>query len=82
MSTQTDTPVIQVASFEHRGGKTYLRADTTERVSLLFEIHPIALAIMSLTLDPALRAERDKLRAQEDLPGPPSAPDSPEGLEG
>jgi hypothetical protein len=83
MSTETDTPTIMVASLEYRDGKTYLRAETKERVTLEFVVHPMALAIMSLTMTSALTSERDKLRREQgDGPTPPAAPDSPEGLEG
>ena len=82
MSTETTTPKIMVASFEFHDGKTTLRAETEERVQLEFVVHPMALAIMSLTLTPAMVAERDKLRAEQgDPPKPPAAPDSPEGLD-
>lgn len=83
MSTQTDTPRIIVASFEHRDGKTFLRADTQDRVELLFEVDVMALAIMSLTMGPAMVAEKELLKKQHpEQFEKPTAPDSPEGLEG
>jgi hypothetical protein len=83
MSTDTTTPKIMVASFEFRDGQTFMRAETEERVQVEFVVHPMALAIMSLTMTSALTSERDKLRREQgDGPTPPAAPDSPEGLEG
>lgn len=83
MSTETDTPRIIVASFEHRDGKTYLRADTQDRVQLVFEVDVMALAIMSLTMGPAMVAEKAILKEKHpEQFQTPVAPDSPEGLEG
>lgn len=83
MGTQTDTPKIVVASFEVRDDKVYLRADTEERVELNFQVDVLALAIMSLTMAPALQWAKSKMEERQGpSPTPPAAPDSPEGLEG
>lgn len=83
MSTQTDIPTLAVASFERRDGETILRARTKDGVDVTFKVDVMALAIMGITIDGALQAERDLMRAQMgEAPKPPAAPDSPEGLEG
>ena len=82
MSTQTDTPRIVVASFEVRGDKILLRADTEEHVELKFEVDALALAIMSITMAPALQWAKAQMERENPKPQPPAAPDSPEGLEG
>lgn len=76
-------PTLAVASFDRRDGQSYLRARTTEGVDMVFKVDTMALAIMGLTIDPVMAAERDLLRQQgHDAPTPPAAPDSPEALEG
>jgi hypothetical protein len=83
VSTETDTPRIVVGSFMVKEDGVYLRAKTADAVEIVFKVDPIALAIMSLTMDTALRYSLDKMK-DEGLgsPLPPVAPDSPEGLEG
>lgn len=76
-------PTLAVASFDRRDGQSYLRARTTEGVDMVFKVDTMALAIMGLTIDPVMAAERDLLRQQGHASStPPAAPDSPEGLEG
>jgi hypothetical protein len=83
VSTSTDTPTLAIGSFDVRDDKVHLRAKTTEGLDVEFLVDPMALAIMSLTMDGALRFALAKAREQGQAgPTPPVAPDSPEGLEG
>lgn len=83
MSTETDMPTLAVASFDRRDGQSYLRARTSEGVDMVFKVDTMALAIMGLTIDAVMAAERDALRERGQINETrPVAPDSPEGLEG
>lgn len=81
MSTETH-PKIMSAVFTDTGEGTVLDAMTEDGVTLKFEMHPMALALLALTAQPALKAEKDRLDAHKDAPQPPAVPDTTEGLEG
>lgn len=82
MSTQTDTPEIMVAAFEWREDGTYMTGRTKDGLEVVFKVHPMALGLLAITAQPALKEELARAEREHPAPQPPAAPDTPEGLEG
>lgn len=81
MSTSTDIPTLLIGSFEIKEDRVRLRAQTDDGVQVEFYVDAMALAIMSLTMDGALRFSLDQAKARGyEPPVPPVAPESPEDL--
>lgn len=79
--TNTETPVIKVASVTYRDGLPILRMEDESRTSVEFALDPLALALMSITMQPVLRLALEDMKRKhpEEFEGP-GVPDSPEGL--
>ena len=83
MSTESQAPEIVVARAEFiSGSQINLILEDRDRTLVTFSMHPMASALLSLTLQPAMKMALAELEREHGAPKRPTAPDSPEGLEG
>lgn len=81
MSDTTTTPVIMLATTEFKDDQILLTMHDKSKTKVEFILDPMAVAVLALTIAPAMRAQLAAEKAKHPEKFPEGGfPDTPEGL--